>query len=201
MRLGGEDDAAQGPYRRATSFAWASPQRPPRAGIGRCSCAGALSAAILARRRPHDRAGLCSWSSCAGDDLDVSGGGCLTIITGPGVYTVPRGPACAARPSAHAQDKAAVKLAAPSLLIRVRPLTYRRSGAKGIRTPDPLPAEQVLYQLSYSPENARTVYPKRHPGPNLIRPPPGGSPTAFPGHALRGSHDAASLGALPGTWT
>jgi hypothetical protein len=78
---------------------------------------------------------------------------------------------------------------------------HHRSGAKGIRTPDPLPAEQVLYQLSYSPENARTVYPKRHPGPNLIRPPPGGSPTAFPGHALRGSHDAASLGALPGTWT
>jgi hypothetical protein len=48
---------------------------------------------------------------------------------------------------------------------------HYRSGAKGIRTPDPLPAEQVLYQLSYSPENARTVYPKRHPGPNLIRRP------------------------------
>ena len=27
----------------------------------------------------------------------------------------------------------------------------RVGGAKGIRTPDPLPAEQVLYQLSYSP--------------------------------------------------
>jgi hypothetical protein len=81
--------------------------------------------------------------------------------------------------------------------VRIGPLRSRFSGAKGIRTPDPLPAEQVLYQLSYSPENARTVYPKRHPGPDLIRRPPGGSPTAFPGHALRGSHDAASLGAYP----
>src|SRR5438270_6708100 len=32
----------------------------------------------------------------------------------------------------------------------------RWGGAKGIRTPDPLPAEQVLYQLSYSPKVART---------------------------------------------
>jgi hypothetical protein len=29
--------------------------------------------------------------------------------------------------------------------------TVPGGGAKGIRTPDPLPAEQVLYQLSYSP--------------------------------------------------
>ncbi len=29
--------------------------------------------------------------------------------------------------------------------------THHTGGAKGIRTPDPLPAEQVLYQLSYSP--------------------------------------------------
>src|SRR5262245_16492936 len=45
---------------------------------------------------------------------------------------------------------------------------HRRSGAKGTRTPDPLPAEQVLYQLSYSPENAWTVYRNRHLAPILL---------------------------------
>jgi hypothetical protein len=30
----------------------------------------------------------------------------------------------------------------------------RESGAEGTRTPDPLAASQVLYQLSYSPEQA-----------------------------------------------
>ncbi len=31
-------------------------------------------------------------------------------------------------------------------------LLQRGSGAKGTRTPDPLLAKQVLFQLSYSPE-------------------------------------------------
>ena len=39
-------------------------------------------------------------------------------------------------------------------LIRRKALNYKASfrGGKGIRTPDPLHAMQVLYQLSYTPE-------------------------------------------------
>ena len=33
----------------------------------------------------------------------------------------------------------------------------RFGGAKGTRTPDPLPARQVLYQLSYGPETSKML--------------------------------------------
>jgi hypothetical protein len=38
-------------------------------------------------------------------------------------------------------------------------LRLRLSGAKGTRTPDPLLAKQVLFQLSYSPRKPTSVVP------------------------------------------
>jgi hypothetical protein len=43
-------------------------------------------------------------------------------------------------------------------------------GAKGTRTPDPLLAKQVLYQLSYSPKNPQVTRPVRDPSIHRIRP-------------------------------
>ena len=43
------------------------------------------------------------------------------------------------------------------------------SGAKGTRTPDPLLAKQVLFQLSYSPATAVPGYPVRPPPQGAVR--------------------------------